>query len=143
MNNILLETYLYVNVWPYIVQGFDPGVVWNNLPTIITIIVAFILIRSGVGEKLQGLFSNLASGRKELIDEKDAEIARLKTELKTTTQELRAAREFGDEDRAIIRALRSRCSRYVIEINQHRITKNISPILAGHEDDGNEQRQVV
>jgi hypothetical protein len=115
--------------------GLDLSNVWNDVIIIVAIVGAFVILRSGIGQKLAEALGGLATARKEAVDEKDAEIAKMKVELRRTTQELRQAREFGDEDRVIIRGLRNRCHRYLIEINQHRLGKSIPPILAGSEDD--------
>ena len=132
MNSLPRE--ILANLLFYWLDGLSSNL-WNNIIIIVSILGGIILLRSEVAKRLIENLGGLASARKEVVTEKDAEIAKLKLELRTTTQELRQAREFGDEDRVIIRKLRSRCTRYVIEINQHRLAKNISPILAGTEDE--------
>ena len=114
---------------------FDPNSLIGTATIIAGVLVVLLFLRSGLGEKMIGAFGSLASVRQEIVAERDQEIAKLKFELKVTTQELRQAREFADEDRRLIRSLRSRCTRYVIEINQHRIAKNVAPILAGSENE--------
>jgi hypothetical protein len=109
--------------------------IWNNLFTIAAVIVLWMISKSKAAKQLAETISATSEKRKETIDEKEAELARLKVELKFTTRELRTAREFNDEDRALIRRLENRSERYEREINGHRIFRNLPLLLAGSEDD--------
>jgi hypothetical protein len=113
---------------------FDPSVIWNYIPYFIPLIVGWLVARSQVGEKLSEGLNSLLTTKDKALTERDIEITQLKLELKSTTSELRQAREYQDEDRLLIRTLRGKCNIYVREINQHRMGKGQSPILAGDDE---------
>ena len=122
-------------VFGKVVGLIEPSSLWNYGLTVATIIVLWIASKSAAAKALLEIISSTSEARKGKLIENDEEIARLTVELKTTTRELRQAREFTVEDRNQVRLLLSRCERYQREINHHRLQKGLTPILAGQEDD--------
>lgn len=120
---------------------FDRADLLNYGLTIGTIIVLWLAAKSKAASALLEMVTTTAEKRKAVIDERDAELARVTVELKLTTRELRQAREFTVEDRLKIRELEIRCLRYEREINHHRIKAGMSPLLAGSEDDVEHQQR--
>ena len=118
-----------------VIGFFEPSSLLNPGITIVTLVVLYLVSKTQLAKSFVENLSRSAEQTKGLLNEREQEIARLSFELKSTTRELRQAREFTVEDRAKMRVLENRCILYAREINRHRSNLGLPPLLAGSEDD--------